>query len=153
MGKRVCNLVGLLALLVAMFAGVRVAAADTGDCPSREDIITIVAHKADVQYSGVLSKEVIWRIGERESGLRHCNLFGFVKISPTNDHGTFQLNPAGVWRNCRVNQYCDQPGMIDDVEAQVDLIINYYRTYRDLCPWNPNHTNPNYMPGCGYQGE
>lgn len=117
-------------------------------CPTRDELITIIAHKADVERGGrSASKWRIWQIAERESGLNHCWPNGTVKVSVTNDRGGLQLNPGGVFLNCAVNPYCNRPDMIDDVFLQVDIMLNYFDRYGDLCPWNPTG---NYMPGCGY---
>ena len=87
---------------------------------------------------------------DRESGGWHCWPNGRVKVSATADHGLLQLNPRGVWLNCRVNPYCNEPWMIDDPGAQIGVMLNYYELYGDLCPWNPDPRG-NYMPGCGYR--
>ena len=146
-----------LAMLLAVVIGVggqgvgaRLARAD-GVCLTRGEAIILIAHKADVEHGGRVSKWRIWEIAERESGLLHCWPSGGVKVSPTADHGLLQLNPAGVWRNCRVNRHCHEPWLIDDPEAQVDVMMNYYEIYGDLCPWNPDQIHPDYLPGCGYR--
>lgn len=118
-------------------------------CPTREEMIVIVAHKADVERGGrSASKWIIWQIGERESGLSHCWGNGLVKVSPTNDYGVLQLNPGGVARNCAVNPRCRDLSALTDPLLQVDILLNYFDLYGDLCPWNPAG---DYMPGCGYR--
>ena len=119
-----------------------------GPCLSRDEAITLIAHKTEVERPGIVSKWRIWQIAERESGLQHCDITGRVKISPTRDHGLLQLNERGVWRNCSLNPYCDAPSMIDDPAAQVDVMLAYAARYGDLCPWNPGG---DYRPGCGYK--
>ena len=123
------------------------ASVEAQGCITRDEAITVIAHKVDVEHGGRLDKTLIWQIADRESGLRHCDEKGNVKVSPTADHGLLQLNPAGVWRNCRVNPYCDRGDLINDPYLQIDVILNYADEYGDLCPWNPG---ANYMPGCGY---
>lgn len=145
--------VATVVVVGAIIAGAiaRYGAIGTGadaSCLSREAAITVIAHKADVEHAGRLSKWRIFEIAERESGLQHC-VNGSVKVSSTNDHGVLQVNPAGVWRNCAINRYCNEPWMINDFGAQVDLILNYFDRYHDLCPWNPDPRG-NYNPGCGY---
>lgn len=119
----------------------------SGVCITRDEAINVIAHKADVEHGGRLSKWRIWQIAERESGLEHC-VAGRVKIGVTGDVGLLQFNPHGVWRNCQVNRYCNAPWMINDPLAQIDVMLNYFDRYGDLCPWNPAG---NYMPGCGYR--
>lgn len=140
----------LLALALFVSASSGVARADKGWCLTREQAITLIAHKTDVERPGLVSKWRMWAIAERESGLNHCWTNGRVKVSPTNDHGLLQFNPWGVWRNCLVNRFCDRPDLIDDPELQIDVMLNYYEVYGDLCPWNPDPRG-NYMPGCGYK--
>jgi hypothetical protein len=124
--------------------------ADAGaNCPTREQMIGAIAHKADVERGGrSASKWIIWQIGERESGLSHCWGNGLVKVSPTNDYGVLQLNPGGVARNCAVNPRCRDLSALTDPLLQVDILLNYFDLYGDLCPWNPAG---DYMPGCGYR--
>ena len=141
----------LLDLTLAWVGGHARATRADGACLTREEAISLIAHKADVEYGGALSKWRIWAIADRESGLYHCWPNGRVKISPTGDHGLIQLHPAGVFANCDINPYCREPDLIDDPAVQVDVMINYYRRYGDLCPWNPDQVHPNYMPGCGYR--
>lgn len=133
----------LLALIAA-----RTAQADGDTCLTREQAITLIAHKADVEYGGRVSKWRVWQIAERESGLQHCDITGRVRVSATGDHGLLQLNPLGVWANCLVNRYCRAPWMMDDPAAQVDVMLAYAARYGDLCPWNPDG---DYLPGCGYR--
>lgn len=116
-------------------------------CPTREDAIVIIAHKADVERGGRVDKRRVWAIADRESGLDHCR-DGRLKVGVTGDYGLFQFNPWGVWRNCQVNVYCNDLSMIADPYVQVDVILNYYERYGDFCPWNPAG---NYLPGCGYK--
>ena len=144
--RRVIALALLLAL-VGVSGQWSVAKAD-GVCLTRDEAITVVAHKADVEHGGRVNKWRVWAIMDRESGGWHCWPNGRVKVSATADHGLLQLNPNGVFRNCRVNPYCNVPSMIDDPGLQVDIMLNYYELYGDLCPWNPAG---NYMPGCGYR--
>ncbi len=132
-------------LLLVALAMAQLAHAD--GCLTREQAISLIAHKADVEYGVPWVKATILDIAERESRLTHCDAWGNVRVSPTNDHGLLQLNPAGVWRNCAVNPHCGRWWMIDDAAAQVDVMLRYYRLYGDLCPWNPRG---NYLPGCGY---
>ena len=132
-------------LLLVALAMAQLAHAD--GCLMREQAISLIAHKADVEYGVPWVKATILDIAERESRLTHCDAWGNVRVSPTNDHGLLQLNPAGVWRNCAVNPHCGRWWMIDDAAAQVDVMLRYYRLYGDLCPWNPRG---NYLPGCGY---
>ena len=136
------------AILLAALLLLAVRRADAqGECLTREQAISLIAHKVDVEHGGRLDKTLIWQIADRESGLRHCDEKGNVKVSPTADHGLLQLNENGVYGNCNVNPYCREPKMIDDPYVQIDIILNYFDLYGDLCPWNPNG---NYMPGCGY---
>jgi hypothetical protein len=118
-----------------------------GVCLTREQAITVIAYKADVEHGGRVDKSLIWAIADRESGLLGCDARGAVKVSPTNDHGLLQLNPGGVWRNCAVNPYCHRLDLIGDPYLQIDVMLNYAELYGDLCPWNPAG---NYLPGCGY---
>lgn len=129
-------------------AGSGVARADNGICLTREQAISLVAYKTDVERPGIVSKWRIWQIMDRESGGWHCGVNGRVKVSRTNDHGLLQMNARGVWNNCLVNRWCHRPDLIDDPEYQIDVMINYKELYGDLCPWNPMG---NYMPGCGYR--
>lgn len=119
----------------------------TAFCLTRQQAIQLIAHLSDVVHPNTLAKEIIWQIGDRESGLTMCGNDGKVKISRTNDHGLIQMNPQGVWKNCRLNFLCKNARMIDDPQAQLEVMFNYYRVYHDLCPWNPRGS---YMPGCGY---
>ena len=145
--KIVYALLAATCLLLGL-AGTTKAAEPERNCPSREDVIGMIAHKADVQYAGSgLSKWTVWHIAERESGLQHCDIWGYTKISPSDDHGLIQLNPLGVYLNCSINLYCNRPDKLDDPEVQVDIIFNYWLKYGDLCPWNPDQIRPNYMPG------
>jgi len=144
------RLAAALALLL-LLAWPGAARTDNGICLTREQAITLIAHKTDVERGGQsVSKWRIWQIADRESGLNHCWPNGTIKISHTNDHGLLQLNPGGVWTNCRVNRWCNRPDLIDDPEYQIDVMLNYYDMYGDLCPWNPDPRG-NYMPGCGYK--
>lgn len=123
------------------------ASVEAQGCITRDEAITVIAHKVDVEHGGRLDKTLIWQIADRESGLRHCDAAGRVKVSPTGDHGLLQLNERGVWRNCRVNPFCDRPDLINDPYLQIDVMLNYADVYGDLCPWNPAGS---YLPGCGY---
>ena len=145
--RRVIGLAMLLAVMVVVGAWRAAPVQADGICLTRDEAITVVAHKADVEYGVPWVKATILDIAERESRLTHCDAWGNVRVSPTNDHGLLQLNPAGVWRNCAVNPHCGRWWMIDDAAAQVDVMLRYYRLYGDLCPWNPRG---NYLPGCGY---
>lgn len=137
--------VGVTALAIARWGAIQ---AHATSCPTREEAVTVVSHKSDVEHGEpAWLKYRILAIMERESGLQHCTTNGAVKVSATNDHGALQVNPAGVWRNCAVNPWCSDPAMLDDFGAQVDLILTYYDRYHDLCPWNPAGR---YNPGCGY---
>lgn len=100
-----------LALLLLLARGEGAVAAD-GVCLTREQAISLIAHKADVERGGrSASKWRIWQIADRESGLNHCWPNGRVKVSPTNDHGLLQLSPWGVWTNCQVNPWCRRAGL------------------------------------------
>ena len=135
-------------LLAALLLLLAVRRADAqGECLTREQAISLIAHKADVEHGGRVDKALVWAIADRESGLRHCDGQGRVKVSATGDHGLLQLNERGVFGNCLVNRWCRAPWMIDDAAAQVDVMLNYADVYGDLCPWNPAS---NYLPGCGY---
>lgn len=134
-------LVAVAALWSASTAGAQ------GTCLTREQAITVIAHKADVERAGRIDKTLVWAIADRESGLLGCDSRGAVKVSPTNDHGLLQLNPGGVWRNCRVNPYCNRLDLIGDPYLQIDVMFNYAEVYGDLCPWDPAG---NYLPECGY---
>lgn len=124
-----------------------VAQAD-GGCLTREQAITLIAHKTDVERPGLVSKWRIWAIADRESGLTMC-VNGWVKVSPTGDVGLLQMHRVGgVWSNCLVNRWCHRPDLISDPEYQIDVMLNYAERYGDLCPWNPNG---DYLPGCGYR--
>lgn len=123
------------------------ASVEAQGCITRDEAITVIAHKVDVEHGGRLDKTLIWQIADRESGLRHCDEKGNVKVSPTADHGLLQLNENGVYGNCNVNPYCHRPDLINDPYLQIDVILNYADEYGDLCPWNPGG---NYQPGCGY---
>lgn len=141
----------LVALLALTYLDVQPGLAASSYCMTRDEAITVIAHKADVEYGGrSASKWRIWQIADRESGLSSCWPNGSIKISYTNDHSLLQLNPGGVWRNCGVNPYCNRPDLIDDPYLQIDVMLNYYLVYGDLCPWNPDPRG-NYMPGCGYR--
>jgi len=135
----------ILAAVVALVWATR-AEAD-GVCLTREQAITLIAHKVDVEHGGRLDKSLIWAIADRESGLLNCDPRGNVKVSPTNDHGLLQLNPGGVFANCTVNPYCRRLDLIGDPYLQVDVMLTYADVYGDLCPWNPAG---DYLPGCGY---
>lgn len=146
------HLVALLLVALAATTYIGVARADGGVCLTREQAISLIAHKADVERGGhSVSKWRLWEIADRESGLNHCWPNGRVKVSATGDHGLIQMNPWGVWTNCLVNPWCRRPDLIDDPEYQLDVMFNYYDLYGDLCPWNPDQVHPNYMPGCGYR--
>lgn len=140
-----------LGLLVVALAMAQTASAG-GNCLTGDEAIVLISHKSDVEHGNPPRvKERLWQIADRESGLLHCWANGFVKVSPTADHGLFQLNERGVWRNCSLNPYCGDDSMLDDPGAQVDLVLNYYDRYGDLCPWNPAVDPVNYNPGCGYR--
>lgn len=148
---------GVVLLILAALLFLRpvpLSAADA-QCLTRDQAITLIAHKADIENPGVLRKEVIWAISDRESGLQNCWPNGSIKVSPTGDRGLLQMNQAGVYRNCRINRYCNDLSKISDPYVQVDIILEYYRIFRDLCPWNVQSGARgfvNYNPGCGYQG-
>lgn len=136
----------LLALLIALTLA-QLASAD--GCLTREEAITLIAHKADVEHhEPAWVKARIWAIADRESGLTMCDKWGRVKVSSTNDYGLLQFNGRGVWCNCLVNPHCHEPGLINDPGAQVDVMLAYFDRYGDFCPWNPAG---NYAPGCGYR--
>lgn len=137
----------VVVILAAVVMLLSVASAEAQGCITRDEAITVIAHKADVEHGGRVDKALVWAIADRESGLRHCDEKGNVKVSPTADHGLLQLNERGVWRNCRVNPHCQRPDLINDPYLQIDVMLNYADVYGDLCPWNPGS---NYMPGCGY---
>ena len=147
---RLMPIVLLLAgLLLIALTLAQLASAD--GCLTRDEAITLISHKADIEHhEPAWVKARIWQIAERESGLQHCWPGGRVKVSATNDYGLLQFNDFGVWRNCAVNPHCKEPGMINDVAAQVDVMLNYFDRYGDLCPWNPDPVG-NYAPGCGYR--
>lgn len=135
----------ITALLYVTLA--QLAAAD--DCLTREEAITLISHKSDVEHHNPpWVKARIWAIADRESGLTMCDRAGRVKISPTGDFGLLQYNGGGVWRNCLVNPHCHEPALIGDPGAQVDVMLAYFDRYGDFCPWNPA---ANYAPGCGYR--
>ena len=142
-----------LMLIVFLLAGLLLIAltlaqlASADDCLTRDEAITLIAHKTLAAGVPAL-KWRIWAIADRESGMQHCAAGGWPEVSATNDRGLLQMNPWGVWRNCRVNPHCREPGAIDDAGYQVDVMIEYYRVYGDLCPWNPAG---DYMPGCEYR--
>lgn len=142
----------LVMALVVMTLAQTVQAAEptreSGTCLTREQAITLIAHKADIERPGIVSKWRVWAIADRESGLSHCDERGRVKVSRTADHGLLQLNERGVWLACDLNPHCREPWMIDDAAAQVDVMIAYAAKYGDLCPWNPDG---DYRPGCGYK--
>ena len=118
-------------------------------CLSREEAITLIAHKADIEHhEPPWVKARIWAIADRESGMQHCWPNGRVKVSSTEDYGLLQFNGRGVWCNCLVNPHCHEPALIGDPAAQVDVMLNYFDKYGDFCPWNPSG---NYAPGCGYR--
>ena len=139
------RLAAIVTVTLALLLGA--ASVEAQGCMTRDEAITVIAHKVDVEHGGRLDKTLIWQIADRESGLRHCDEAGNVKVSPTADHGLLQLNENGVWLNCRVNPHCQRPKLIDDPYLQIDVMLNYADMYGDLCPWNPG---ANYMPGCGY---
>lgn len=145
---RLMPIVLLLAgLLLIALTLAQLASAD--GCLTRDEAITLISHKADIEHhEPAWVKARIWAIADRESGMQHCWPSGRVKVSATNDYGLLQFNGAGVWRNCAVNPHCKEPGMINDVAAQVDVMLNYFDRYGDFCPWNPLG---NYAPGCGYR--
>jgi len=134
----------ILAMLLLLIGRTRVEA---DGYTERQAGVIGLAHKADVEHGGRVDKALVWAIADRESGLRHCDGQGRVKVSATGDHGLLQLNERGVFGNCLVNRWCRAPWMIDDAAAQVDVMLNYADVYGDLCPWNPAG---NYLPGCGY---
>lgn len=135
--------VAIVALAPPSLAG---AAGDVY-CPTRDEMITIVAHKTDVERQGRVNKWQVWYLLNRESGMQHCWPNGELKISVTNDHGVGQMHPAGVWGNCLVNPYCRDWSKVKDPYVQVDVMLNYWERYHDWCPWNPAG---DYLPGCGY---
>jgi hypothetical protein len=138
----------LLAVVCSLWLYETVDAASS--CITREQAITLIAHKADVENPVGLSKWVMWAIGDRESGLEMCWPNGRVKISPTGDHSLFQLNGGNaIYRNCRYNKFCNDMSRIDDPGVQIDIMQEYWRQHHDLCPWNPRGS---YNPGCGYKG-
>ena len=139
------HIAAMVTVMLALLLGA--ASVEAQGCITRDEAITVIAHKVDVEHGGRLDKTLIWQIADRESGLRHCDAAGNVKVSPTADHGLLQLNENGVWLNCRVNPYCNRPDLINDPYLQIDVMLNYADVYGDLCPWNPGS---NYMPGCGY---
>ena len=118
-------------------------------CPTREEMITIIAHKADVERGGRVPKWRVWEIFNRESGLQHCWPDGTIKIGVTDDYGVGQMNRRGIWLDCSVNPHCRDWSMVYDAYAHVNLIMNYYDRYRDFCPWNPT-PGGSCTPGCGY---
>ena len=65
--KIVYALLAATCLLLGL-ASTTKAAEPERNCPSREDVIGMIAHKADVQYAGSgLSKWTVWHIAERVS--------------------------------------------------------------------------------------
>ena len=139
------RIAAMVTVMLALLLGA--ASVEAQGCMTRDEAITVIAHKADVEHGGRVDKALVWAIADRESGLRHCDGQGRVKVSATGDHGLLQLNERGVFGNCLVNRWCRAPWMIDDAAAQVDVMLNYAELYGDLCPWNPAG---NYLPGCGY---
>ena len=144
-----------LMLIVFLLAGLLLIAltlaqlASADDCLTRDEAITLISHKSDVEHHNPpWVKARIWAIADRESGLTMCDRAGRVKVSSTGDRGLLQYNPAGVYRNCKVNPHCYEPALIGDPAAQVDVMLNYFDKYGDFCPWNPSG---NYAPGCGYR--
>jgi hypothetical protein len=137
----------LAGLLLVTLTIAQLASAD-GTCLTRDEAITLIAHKADIEHhEPAWVKARIWAIADRESGLTMCDERGRVKVSPTGDYGLLQMNPDGIYRNCKVNPHCKEPSLIDDPSVQVDVLLDYYDVFGDLCPWNPDGA---YMPGCGY---
>ena len=66
------RLAAALALLL-LLAWPGAARTDNGICLTREQAITLIAHKTDVERGGQsVSKWRIWQIADRESGLNHC---------------------------------------------------------------------------------
>ena len=138
----------LAGLLLVTLTIAQLASAD-GTCLTRDEAITLIAHKADIEHhEPAWVKARIWAIADRESGLTMCDERGRVKVSGTGDFGLLQLNPRGVWLNCAVNPHCHEPALIGDPGVQVEVMLHYYDKYGDLCPWNPAG---NYAPGCGYR--
>lgn len=135
----------ILATVALLMSGARAEA--QGKCLTREEAITLIAYKADVERAGRIDKTLVWAIADRESGLQMCDPRGRVKVSPTNDHSLLQMNPGGPWSNCSLNPYCRRLDLISDPYLQIDVMFNYAEVYGDLCPWNPAG---NYLPGCGY---
>lgn len=139
----------LLAGLLLVALTLAQLAEASGNCLTRDEAITLIAHKSDIEHGNpAWVKARIWQIAERESGMQHCWTNGTIKENATHDHGLLQLNERGVWRNCAVNPHCRRDWMIDDAAAQVDVMLNYLDKYGDLCPWNPAG---DYAPGCGYR--
>ena len=148
--KRLMALIIWLAVVLIVALALLAQEANAGPyCPTREEMITIVAHKADVEYGGRVPKWRVWQLLERESGLQHCWPNGTLKVSPTNDYGVAQMHTRGVWLNCSINPYCNDWSKVSDPFAQIDVMMRYYDRYRDFCPWNPT-PGGSCNPGCGY---
>lgn len=131
-----------LNILAGLYLSLSGVALPQGMCLTREEAITVIAHKADVEYGGRVDKWRVWAIADRESGLLHCWSNGRVKVSPTNDVGLLQFHARrwpednGVWHNCQVNRYCHDESKMEDPFIQIDVMMTYYDRYRNFDPWN-----------------